>query len=142
MEELFVVITPSPGRILIRKSVLLLCDTKAAIELTKGQSVSMTGRVIGDAGYSSRIYMFACEFEGIELNRPPTILAEDLRQNAVKVFCKKGSIFGSVLQGTGIVINVNEGIILTVHHVVADENECENIEIELPGVEERILAKL
>lgn len=138
VEELFVVITPLREGFSSERLYCYYADTRAALELTKGHFVSVTGRVRGDDGYSSRIYMFACEFEGVELDKNPPISAEELRQNAVKVFCKAGSIFASGRQGTGVVINVDEGIILTVHHVVADENECEKIEVELPGVEERV----
>ena len=141
VEELFVVITPSQERFSSERLYCYYSDVRAALELTKGHFVSVTGRVRGDDGYSSRIYMFACEFEGMELDKNPPILAEELRQNAVRVFCKTGSIFSAGYQGTGVVIDGDEGIILTVHHVVADENECERIEVELPGVEEPVPAE-
>ena len=141
VEELFVVITPSQERYSSERLYCHYADTRAALELTKGHFVSVTGRVKGDDGYSSRIYMFACEFEGIELDKNPPILAEELRQNAVQVFCRSGSIFSTAYQGTGVIIDGDEGTILTVHHVVADENECERIEVELPGVEEPVPAE-
>ena len=54
--------------------------------------------------------------------------------------CPSDSIFSTGYKGTGVIIDAEEGIILTVHHVVADENECAKIEVELPGIEDRVPA--
>ena len=84
--------------------------------------------------------MFACEFEGIQLEANPIVLAQKLRTNVVQVSCLSGSIFSTGYKGTGVIIDAEEGIILTVHHVIADENECDAIEVELPGIESRMPA--
>ena len=52
--------------------------------------------------------------------------------------CPSDSIFSTGYKGTGVIIDAEEGIILTVHHVVADANECAKIEVELPGIEDRV----
>ena len=140
VEEHYVVVTPTQERFPIKSLYCYYADTGTALHLTKGQPVSVTGRVKGEDGYTSRVYMFACEFEGIELDKNPTVSAQELRQNTVQVFCISDSIFSPGYKGTGVIINAEEGIILTVHHVVADENECAKIEVELPGIEDRIPA--
>ena len=40
-------------------------------------------------------------------------------------------------KGTGIILNAEEGIVLTVHHVIEDEDECK---VLLEGIETQILA--
>ena len=140
VEEHYVVVTPSQERYSSERLYCYYADTGTALHLTKGQLVSVTGRVRGEDGYTSRVYMFACEFEGIDLDKNPTVSAQELRQNAVQVFCISDSIFSPGYKGTGVIIDAQEGIILTVHHVVADENECASIEVELPGIEDRVPA--
>ena len=140
VEELYVVVTPSQERYSSERLYCYYADTRAALHVTKGQLVSVTGRVRGEDGYTSRVYMFACEFEGIELDKNPAVSAQELRQNAVQVFCISDSIFSPGYKGTSVIIDAQEGIILTVHHVVADENECASIEVELPGIEDRVPA--
>ena len=140
VEEHYVVVTPSQERYSSERLYCYYADTGAALHLTKGQLVSVTGRVRGEDGYTSRVYMFACEFEGIDLDKNPAVSAQELRQNAVQVFCISDSIFSPGYKGTGVIIDAQEGIILTVHHVVADENECASIEVELPGIEDRVPA--
>ena len=140
VEENYVVVTPSQEQYSSKELYCYYADTKTAVHLTKGQLVTVTGRVRGDGGYTTRVDMFACEFEGIDLDKNPAVSVQDLRQNVVQVFCISGSFFASSYKGTGIIINGAEGIILTVHHVVADENECERIEVALPGVIARIPA--
>ena len=140
VEEHYVVVTPSQERYSSERLYCYYADTGTALHLTKGQPVSVTGRVKGEGGYTSRVYMFACEFEGIELDKNPTVSAQELRQNTVQVFCISDSIFSTGYKGTGVIIDAEEGIILTVHHVVADENECAKIEVELPGIEDRVPA--
>ena len=140
VEEHYAVVTPSQERYSSERLYCYYADTETALHLTKGQFVTVTGRVRGEDGYTSRVYMFACEFEGIDLDKNPAVSAQELRQNAVQVFCISGSIFSSGYKGTGVIINAAEGIILTVHHVVADENECAKIEVALPGIADRVPA--
>ena len=140
VEELYVIITPSQEQYSSQKLYCYYSDTRAALHLTKGQLVSVTGRVRADDGYSNRVYMFACEFGGIGFDKNPTVSAQELRQNVVQVFCISGSIFSTGRRGTGVIIDAADGIILTVHHVVADENECTTIEVELQGIENRVPA--
>ena len=140
VEEHYVVVTPSQERYSSERLYCYYANTGTALHLTKGQPVSVTGRVKGEDGYTSRVYMFACEFEGIELDKNPAVSAQELRQNTVQVFCISDSIFSTGYKGTGVIIDAEEGTILTVHHVVADENECAKIEVELPGIEDRVPA--
>ena len=140
VEESYVVVTPTQEQFLSSKLYCYYSDTRAALHLTKGQRLSVTGRVRGTDGYSSSVHMFLCEIEGIQLEKKPTVSAQELRENVVQVFCLKGTIFIRVYKGTGIIIDAEEGMILTVHHVVADENDCEKIEVEVPGIESRIPA--
>ena len=100
----------------------------------------MTGKVRGTVGFSNDLYMFACEFKGIHFEKNPMVSAQKLRNNVVQVFCTPSSIFSSGYKGTGVIIDAKEGTVLTVHHVVADENKCKEIEVELPGIESRVTA--
>ena len=140
IEELYVNITPDQDQYAIQELYCYYADTKAVLELTKGQLVSVTGKIRGTDGFTNDLYMFACEFEGIHFEKNPMVTAHELRNNVVQVFCTPSSIFSSGYKGTGVIIDANEGIVLTVHHVVADENECKNVEVELPGVENRVSA--
>ena len=140
VEELYVILTPSLQQYWSQSLYCYYADTEAALQLTKGQRVSLTGRVSGTDGYSSRVYMFGCKFEGMQLETNPTVSIQELRKNVVQVFCTRGSIFSSELMGTGIIVDAKGGIVLTVHHVVADENECSSIEVQLQGSEDRIPA--
>ena len=140
VEESYVIVTPAQEEYSPQKLYCYYADARAALYVSKGQLVSVTGRVSGTDGYSSRIYMFACEFEGIQLEANPIVLAQKLRTNVVQVSCLSGSIFSTGYKGTGVIIDAEEGIILTVHHVIADENECDAIEVELPGIESRVSA--
>ena len=135
IEENYAVLTPSQERYSSERLYCYYADTRVALHLTKGQLVTLTGRV---RGQDRHVYVFACEFEGIDLDRNPAVPVEALRRNTVQVFCTPSSIFSSGYKGTGVVLDPAEGTILTVHHVVADENECKQIEIALPGVEEPI----
>ena len=140
VEEGYVTITPARKQYSFQGLYCYYADTRAALQLTKGQLVSVTGNVRGTDGYSSRVYMFACEFEGMQLEKNPTVTAQALRTNIVQVFCFSGPNFSSGYKGTGVIIDAEEGIVLTVHHVIADENECVKIEVELPGIESRVSA--
>ena len=141
VEEFYVSITPTRDDYSLQELNCYYADIKAALQMTKGQFVSVTGRVSGTDMFAE-LNMFTCEFDGIPLQGNPTASAEQVRRNVVRVFCLSGSIFSSSYMGTGVVINSEEGIILTVHHVVADENECETIEVELPGIENRTPATI
>ena len=140
IEEHYVIVIPFQDQYWSQGLYCYYADTGVALHLTKGQSVSLTGRVSGTDGYSSRIHMFACEFEGIQLESKPAVSARELRGNVVQIYCTADSIFSSELRGTGIIIDAEAGIVLTVHHVIADENECRTIEVQLQGIEERIPA--
>lgn len=140
IEELYVALTPDPGRFWPIDLYCYFADTRAALELTKGDRVSVTGRVSGMNGYSTRVHMFSCEFEGIEFEKNPPVSIQALRQNVVQVFCTADSFFASGVRGTGIIVDPEEGTVLTVHHVIADENDCGDIEVQLQGSETRIPA--
>ena len=140
IEKLYVNVTPDRDQYPIQELYCYYADTKAALELTKGQLVSVTGKVRGTDGFSNDLYMFACEFEGIHFEKNPMVSAQKLRNNVVQVFCTPSSIFSSGYKGTGVIIDAKEGIVLTVHHVVADENKCKEFEVELPGIESRVTA--
>ena len=84
--------------------------------------------------------MFSCAFEGIHLETNPIVSAQELRKNVVQVFCTGRSLFSSGRKGTGVIVDADEGTILTVDHVVADENECGEIQVEVPEIEERVQA--
>ena len=140
VEELYVIVTPSQEQYSSQRLYCYYADTRAALHLTKGQPVSVTGRVSGTDGFSSRIHMFSCEFKGMQLEMKPTVSVQKLRDNVVQVFCTSGSILSPGSKGTGIIIDAEEGIVLTVHHVIADENECRTIEVQLQGTESRIPA--
>ena len=140
VEEHYVIITPMQEQYSSQRVNCHYADTRAALQLTKGQFVSVTGKVRGTDSFSSRVSMFTCEFEGIQLETNPAVSAQELRNNIVQVFCLSGSIFSPGYKGTGVIIDAEEGVVLTVHHVIADENECEKIELELPGLESRVLA--
>ena len=140
VEELYVIVTPTQEQYWSRGLYCYYADTRTALHLTKGQFVSVTGRISGMGGYSSRIHMFACEIEGMQLETKPTVSAQGLQDSVVQIFCISSSIFSSGSKGTGIIMDAEEGIVLTVHHVIADENECRTIEVQLQGIESRISA--
>ncbi len=140
IKEHYVILTPSLGEYWSQRLYCYYADTRTALQLTRGERVSVIGRVSGDGGYSSRVHMFGCRFEGMQLETNPRLSIEDLRANVVQVFCLSESLFSSGSRGTGIIVDAKEGLVLTVHHIVADENECETIEVQLQGSENRITA--
>ena len=141
VEDLYAVIAPTRDEYPSRDLRCYYADTRVALHVSKGQSVDIIGRVIGTDEWSNSISMYKCEVDGIVLESNPTVMTHDLRGNVVQVFCiSEGlNVFGG-RQGTGIIVDTEEGIILTVHHVVADENECQRIEVEVPGIEGRVPA--
>ena len=141
VEDLYAVIAPTRDEYPSRDMRCYYADTRNALHLSKWQSVSITGRVRGIDGFSSSVGIYSCEFDGIVLDSNPTVSAQDLRGNIVQVFCTIDVIIFTFAQkGTGIIIDTEKGIVLTVHHVVADENECQKIEVEVPGIEGRVPA--
>ena len=142
VERHHVVIYPTQERYSSQSLFCYYADIRTALHLSKGQSVSVTGKIRGMEGFLSRVHMFACDVEEVQLDKQPNATAQDLRNNVVQVYCLSGSIFSPDRKGTGIIMNPSAGIILTVHHVVADENECEAIEVELPGIDGRLDASI
>jgi S1-C subfamily serine protease len=145
VNELYVSITATRDEYSLKELACYYADVGAALHLTKGQSVSVTGRISGTGSVEdlfSALTMFACEFDGLPSTSYPTISAQQVQSNVVQVFCRSGSIFSPSYKGTGVIIDPEGGIILTVHHVVADENECESIEVEVPGLETPIPASI
>ncbi len=139
VEELYVVISPELGEYSSHNLFCYYADVRVALDVTKGQRVSVTGRVTGTRSYSSRINMIACEFEGINYERNRAVQAQELRRNVVEVFCT-GAFFSSRYKGTGIITDAQEGTVITVHHVVEDGNECEVVEVKVPGIDDRMPA--
>ena len=143
VEDLYAVIAPTRDEYPSRDLRCYYADTRVALHVSKGQSVDIVGRVSGTDELLSSISMYKCEVGGIVLESNPTVLAHDLRGNIVQVFCiSEGLMFSGGRQGTGIIVDTEEGIILTVHHVVADENECQRIEVKVPGIEGRVPATI
>ena len=148
VEEHYSIIAPTQDRYSRQELRCYYADARTAFHITKGKFVSVTGRVSGSAEYSSDVHMYACEFEGIQFESHPTVSPQQLRKNVVQVYCmrlQRTSPFvvaslSIAKQGTGVIIDAENGTILTVHHLVADENECTRIEVELWGARSRIPA--
>ena len=132
-----VVIVPTQDRYTSQSLICHYADIRTALHLSKGQPVSVTGKIRGVDGIFSRVHMFSCDVEGVELDKQPDAAAQELQDNVVQVYCLSGSIFSPDRKGTGVILDPSEGVILTVHHVVADENECDSIEVEGGGVKGR-----
>ena len=141
IEETYIVLAPTSDEYPSHDLRCYYADTRVALYVSKGQAVSIIGRVSGTDGWSNSISMYKCEVDGIVLESNPTVLVHDLRGNVVQVFCIiDGLIFSGGQRGTGIIVDTEEGIILTVHHVVADVNKCQRIEVEVAGIEGRVPA--
>ncbi|MCY4113366.1 MAG: serine protease [Chloroflexi bacterium] len=144
IEELYSVLTPTQEGYSAQELRCYYANTEAALHITKGESVSVIGRIRGVGEYSGVLHMYACKLKGLELESYPKVSIRSLRENVVQVFCvQEASVFGVVRlssenRGTGVIIDAEEGTILTVHHVVADENDCKRVEISLPGSAQRI----
>ena len=117
-------------------------NVKAALHLDKGQLITITGKISGEDDYSTRIAIFDCEIKGFSFPTLPIFHAQVVRKNTVEVFCTAQSLFGTTLykKGTGVIIDPSAGLILTVHHVIDDD--CEKIEVEIPGRAERVPASI
>ena len=140
VEELYFDLTYGQEQYSFQELHCYYAATETALEITKGQLVTVTGKVRGTDGFSNDVYMFACEIDGIRFVKKPMVSAQTLRNNVVQVYCLSSSIFSSGYKGTGVITDAENGIVLTVHHVVADENKCKEIEVKLPGVESRVPA--
>ena len=118
-------------------------DTREALHLSKGQQVTLTGRVRG-VEYGD-IVMYQCDILEVHLDKNPQYQAHQVRGSVVRVFCIPSESVSSLFfglrqyQGTGIVVDNAEGIVLTAHHVVEDANGCERVEIEPLSGERRIV---
>ena len=123
-------------------------DTRASFHIEKGQSISVKGRLIGESQYySGDLDMSHCEIDGIDLDKNPTISARELRANTVQVICiTTQSLTQEAGQaGTGVIIDAEKGIVLTVHHVVVNEAEredCEKLYVKVQGRQERVPATI
>ena len=117
-------------------------NVAAALHLTKGQLITITGKISGEDDYSTRIAIFDCEIKGFSFPTLPIFHAQVVRKNTVQVFCTSQSLlFGTTgSQGTGVIIDPRAGLILTVHHVI--DNDCEKIAVEIPGHAERVPASI
>ena len=146
IEELYTTLTPTREKSVLSFQEELTCyyaDTRVAVRLTKGQSVSVTGKIGGEGSIFGGISMYGCEFEEIDSEKNPYVPAQAIRNNVVQVLCVKQGLFSSSgYTGTGLIINPQEGTVFTVHHVVADENECDEIGVEIPGAEDRLPASV
>ncbi len=146
IEELHVTLSPTKERSLLSFQEEITCyyaDTRVALLLTKGQSVSVIGKIGGEGNVFGGVSMYGCEFQEIELEENPYVPAAAIRDNVVQVLCVRHGLFSSSgYTGTGLIIKPEEGIIFTVHHVVTDENECDEIEVEISGSEEGIPASV
>ncbi len=141
VEELYVVIASiSSDRQTIR---CYYSDVRIAFLLNKEQAIAATGRVSGE----DDINMFGCEFDGFTLENPPTLLPDTVKNNTVVVHCINEGLFGLIGRGTGVVMDPQEGDVLTVHHVIASQNtlfskpsECDRVEVEFPLYGKRVPA--
>ena len=116
-------------------------NVAAALHLTKGQLITITGKISGEDDYSTRIAIFDCEIEGLSLPTLPIVHAQVVRKNTVQVFCTAQSLLGTTsYKGTGVIIDPSAGLILTVHHVI--DKDCEKIAVEIPGHAERVPASI
>ena len=140
VEEHFVVVDPVGDSDTRRQLYCYYADIRTALSLEKGQPVSFRGKISGTDDSSYKVNMFECEFEGIVFDAQPRVSAHLLRGNVVQVYCLTGSFFRSDSKGTGVILDPENGLVLTVHHVVDDENDCETIEIGHDALSERIEA--
>ena len=147
VEDLYASISPNPDDFWATDNVQChYSDTREALHLSKGQRVNITGRVSGES-YGG-VVMFQCDVLDVHLENNPVLQAHQVGHNAVKVFCIPQESLSSVFlglrqyQGTGVIIESELGIVLTAHHVVEEENECERIEIEPYMASSRIVVNL
>ena len=123
-------------------------DTRTALHIQKGQRVKITARVIGkSSSHNQALDMFHCEIDGLEFDNSPTISTNGLRANTVQVICitAQSRSEKSGHAGTGVIIDAENGIILTVHHVIVNEAQrknCENLYVKVQGRQDHIPATI
>ena len=115
-------------------------DLEEALQISKGLSVTMTGRVSG-VDYSD-VQMFMCDIHEAITEERPKFLANDVKNNVVQVFCRREGQFSGDIQGTGVLMGGEGNLVLTAHHVVEPRNECNSFEIRLPRTGRMISASL
>ena len=151
VEELYVGVSPEQSNWDVSSYQGINCyysNVEAALRIDKGQFVIITGKVSGEDKYPEydRIAMFDCEIEGLSLPKPPAIPSWVVRENTVQVFCISPLfIVSRSYRGTGVILDPQEGTILTVYHVISDDSHdkiCESIEVEVPGLVLRIPASV
>ena len=145
IEQFYVKIHSEPGQIFAMDGDLKChyADTRAALHITRDQQVTVTGRISGVDGIFNNIVMFMCDVHGMELQKNPTLAAAQTRNSVVRVHCEPGnalinSLLG-VAYGTGVIVDREQGLVLTAHHVVED---CGRIAVEPLSGNGRIAATL
>ena len=146
VEDLYVSLGPGPDSSSWDTVQCYYADTREALHLSKGQRVTVTGRVSGE--HYAGVVMFQCDALEVRLDNNPTLQPHQVSQNVVQVFCIPPESLGSVFfgsrqyQGTGVIVDSELGILLTAHHVVEEDNECTRIEIEASPDSPRIVVNL
>ena len=146
VEDLYVSLGPDPDSRSWDTVQCYYADTREALHLSKGQRVTVTGRVSGEQ-YGD-VVMFQCDALEVRLDNNPTLQPHQVSQNVVQVFCIPPESLGSVFfgsrqyQGTGVIVDSELGILLTAHHVVEEDNQCTRIEIEASPGSPRIVVDL
>ena len=138
IEPLYVDLVPTQAEFHIQNVRCSYADVRVALQLTKGQLVSVLGKVQGED--LRGVKMFGCEFQGVGVESAPRMAAHEVRQNVVQVFCVSDSPSGASYVGSGIILDAGEGRLLTVHHLIEEANECKTIELEVPGLAGRVPA--
>ena len=142
IEENYFEIHPEPDVWYSDGAKCYYADAREALHLYRDQAVTVTGRVSGES-YGD-IVMFMCDVHEVVLETNPTLTREQTRDSVVRVHCEMGSnwLFEGEVYGTGVVVDSTQGLILTAHHVVEEDNGCENITVERRHGGERIPATL
>ncbi len=145
VEELYVSIGPNPGASWLSNTAeCYYSDTREALHLKKDQHITLTGRVRGEA--FGTIEMYLCDIWEVHLDTAQILQPHQVRNNVVQVFCIQedstlSQIFGSNrYQGTGVVVDGQQGTVLTAHHIVEDYNQCKRVEVLIPGSDRRFSA--
>ena len=144
VEELYVSIAPNSGASWVSDVAdCYYSDTREALHLTKDQRITITGRVRGEN--FGDIEMYLCDVWEVHLDKNPSVQAHQVRDNLVQVFCIRDAsaqsfFLGRQYEGTGVIVNWEQGIVLTAHHIVETDNECSRIEIQPVGNPIRVAA--
>ena len=132
VEPLYVKISAEPGQIWGAVANCFYADTREALHVSKDQPITVTGRVSG-VEYGD-VIMFMCDIHEVALESSPALTPNDVHSNVVRVHCESGSNLLGLLRGasygTGVIVDSAHGLVLTAHHVVEDDNECERILVE------------